>query len=84
MRKAAAVLLAAALLLTSSCGTPKYHYEVRRDLSFYFTNADEVIETVRKAFRERSRKITVGYTSSSDNMDDIPAVMNEIVKFAMS
>ncbi len=84
MRKAAAVILAAALLLTSSCGTPKYHYEVRRNLSFYFTNADTVIETVRKAFRERSRKITVGYTSSSDNMDDIPAVMNEIVKFAMS
>lgn len=84
MRKTAAVFLAAAILLTTSCGTPKYHYEVRRDLSFYFTNADEVIETVRTAFRDRSAKITVGYTSSSDNMDDIPTVMNEIVRFALS
>lgn len=86
MRRAAAALLTAVLLLTAgSCETaPKYHYEVRRDLSVYFTNADEVIASVRQALKERSPKITVTYRSHSDNMQDIPALISEIMTLAMS
>lgn len=77
-------LITAAVMLLTGCSAPKYHYDVRKDLSIYFGNADSVIQTVREAFVSRSPRITIEYTSGGDNMDDIPALVNEIVTFAMS
>lgn len=82
-RSVTALLLAGVMLL-SGCSAPQYHYEVRRDLSVYFENADSVIQSVRDAFTRRSPKITIEYSSGGDNMEDIPALVNEIVTFAMS
>lgn len=82
-RSVTALLLAGVMLL-SGCSAPQYHYEVRRDLSVYFENADSVIQSVRDAFTRRSPKITIEYSSRGDNMEDIPALVNEIVTFAMS
>ena len=75
------------MLVFSSCGTEsgeKYHYEVRKDLSVYFGNADSVIASVRGALKRRSEKITIEYTSHSNNMDDISAIVREIMEFAVS
>lgn len=86
MKRAGALLTAMALIIAgaASCDAPKYRYEVRKDLSVYFSNADSVIQSMREAFRERCPEISVEYTSHGDSMDDIPAVMSELVKFAMS
>lgn len=85
MRRAAACAAAVLMMLTAGgCGAPKYHYEVRRDLSVWFTNADSVIQSVREGLKSRSPRITVTYSSESGNMDDIPAVISEIMMYAMS
>ncbi len=64
-------------------GKPRYHYEVRKDLSVHFTNADRVIESIRTAMRERSKSITITYTSHSDNMEDIDDVVSELMHYAV-
>ena len=79
-----AAFAAACIIVLSGCSAPEYHYEVRKDLSVCFGNADSVIQTIREAFVSRSPRITIEYTSSGDNMDDIPALVNELVTFAMS
>lgn len=78
-------VVAAALMLTSSADSlPKYHYEVRRDLSVYFTNADSVVEKVRESIKRRSRSVIITYTSHSDNMADIGALVREVMQFALA
>ena len=72
------------MLVQCGCYAPRYHYDVRTDLSVWFTNADAVIEAVRNGLRERSPKITVTYTHENDNMADIPAVIGEIMRYAMA
>ena len=76
-----------AFLVLSSCGAEsaeKYHYEVRKDLSVYFTNADSVIASVRGAMKRRSEKIIINYDSHGDNMEDIADIVSEIMGFAVS
>lgn len=63
--------------------TARYHYEVSRDRSVYFTNADVVIEKIRKALVERHSDITISYTSESDDLDDISAIVSELMGFAV-
>ena len=84
MRKTALLAAACLLLLFCSCGSPKYHYEVRRDLGVYFTNADSVIETVRSALVSNSQKITLTFRLDTDCMSDISAIVRELMTFAMS
>ena len=80
-----ALPLAAALTLTSSKDTsPRYHYEVRRDLSVYFTNADSVIESVRSSLRSRSPRFIISYTSHGDNMEDMGLLVRELMELALS
>ena len=79
------VSAAAALTFTSSRSTaPRYHYEVRRDLSVYFKNADSVIESVRGSLRRRSDRIIISYTSHGDNMEDMSELVREVMELALS
>ena len=83
-KKGLLCVLLCAVCLLCGCDAPEYHYEVRRDLSVYFGNADSVIQSVRTALRSHSPGITITYRSDRDNMDDIPALIKETVTFAMS
>lgn len=76
--------LAVSCAVEKTSPKPRYHYEVRRDLSVYFGNADEVIEAVRDSLRERDWCITVSYSSHGDNMDDIDDIVDELMKLALS
>ncbi|MBP3761454.1 MAG: lasso peptide biosynthesis protein [Ruminococcus sp.] len=58
-------------------------YNVRRDLSVYFSNSDEVINSVRNSLRKRSWRIVINYYSHGDNMEDIPALVKDIMDFAL-
>ena len=84
MRKISAFFAAILILIISGCNGAEYHYDVRRDLSITFGNADKVIEEIRDALVSRCPKITVSYESGSDNMDDIYPMIDELVMFAMS
>ena len=84
MRRILAITCAFFILAVSCCNGAGYHYDVRRDLSITFGNADNVIEEIREAFLARSPKITICYESGSDNMDDIYPMIDELVMFAMS
>ena len=87
VKRTAAVLiaLAAAVSLTSSRSTaPRYHYEVRRDLSVYFRNADSVIESVRGCLKRRREEIVIEYSSKSDNMEDIDELVSELMYYSQS
>ena len=59
------------------------HYEVRKDLSIYFQNADDVIVSVREALRRHDRKITISYQSHGNNMEDIGALVRDLMQYAM-
>lgn len=84
MKKTALLAAICLILLFCSCGSPKRHYEVRRDLGVYFTNADSVIETVRSALVSNSQKITLTFRLDIDCMSDISAIVRELMTFAMS
>ncbi len=73
-------LLAAALMLTG-CGE---HYEMRRDLSVYFENTDQVVEGIRRGLSEHWESIVVEYSSHGDNMQDIEAIAEELMEFALA
>ncbi|MBR3630995.1 MAG: hypothetical protein IKN55_11080, partial [Oscillospiraceae bacterium] len=74
MKRAAAFLLAVMLLLTG-CAKPAVHYDVRRDLGIYFTNADDVIAQLRSAMRRRNWQITITYQSHRDNMEELGTIV---------
>lgn len=63
---------------------PIYHYDVRTDLSVYFTNADEVISAIRKCLRRHDWHIIVSFNSHGDNMDDIEDIIRELMDYAVS
>ena len=63
---------------------PKYHYTVRKDLSIYFLNADEVIEHIRKTFKRHDWKIDIRYRSKTNNMNDIDVMVKELMDYALS
>ena len=63
---------------------PIYHYDVRTDLSVYFTNADEVIAEIRKCLQRHDWHIIVSFNSHGDNMDDIEDIIRELMDYAVS
>ena len=63
---------------------PIYHYDVRKDLSVYFTNADEVIAEIRKCLHRHDWHIIVSFNSHSDNMDDIDEIICELMDYAVA
>lgn len=84
MKQITAAFAALMMLALSGCGSAKYHYDVRKDLSITFGNSDRVIEEIRGALKAHSPRITICYESGSDNMGDIYPMTDELVSFAMS
>ena len=84
MKRLAAVLIGAALLLTGCTASPRYHYDVRQDLGVYFTNADAVIAQIRAAMRRRDGRMTITYQSHRDNMEELGTIVRELMDCALS
>ena len=63
---------------------PIYHYDVRTDLSVYFTNADEVIAEIQKCLQRHDWHIIVSFNSHGDNMNDIEDIVRELMDYAVS
>ena len=88
--RAAACLLAAAMMTQTGSDiyaqrySAKYHYDVRRDMSVYFKNSDEVIEKLRTRLKEKYRYVTIEYVSQSDNMQDIEELVRELMGYALA
>lgn len=77
------VLLSALLCVAVSAESePAQVYPVRRDLSFYFNNSDEVILSLRQMLLRRDPTIEVSFTTRTDSMDDIYDVFSELMQFA--
>ena len=81
--------LTAAFLFVTAAGFihnphKKEHYDVRKDLSVYFTNSDDVIYSVRSQLKRRRKNITIEYSSHSNNMEDIDKLVKEIMDYAYS
>ena len=58
------------------------HYDVSRDLSIYFANADDVIDAVRQCLKRSDRRIMIEFYAESDSMEDIDDIAGEIMEFA--
>lgn len=84
-RKCFAAMLSALLLLTlctpfaASALTQQTRYEMRHDLSIYFTNADELVHQIREIIKRRDAHFEIAYTSHSNNMDDLSCVVRELM-----
>ena len=61
------ILLMLALLTAAAGGAAErfaphpVRYEMRRDLSIYFTNADEIVRTIRTALKRRDPYFDIEY-----------------------
>ena len=64
-------------LLLCSCGS---HYDIRTDLSVYFSNAGEVVDRIREAML-KNRSVSISYTSHENNMSDIEAVVADLMNY---
>ncbi len=81
-----AIMALFALILTIfsvNCFHLPKHYEVRKDLSIYFSNADAVIQAVRNSLRKHDKRIEITYHSHSNNMEDIYALVKDVMSFAL-
>ncbi len=80
---AAVMLLLPASVLSSRVGTRSSlrHYETRRDLSVYFSNADAVIAGIRSALRQRAQSVTVTYHAKADSMADITLLVRDLMQY---
>lgn len=76
------LLMAAAALSAGHFEAPVRRYEVRQDLSVYFSNSDEVIDSIRSSLKNRSWRIVINFRSHGDNMTDIPALAKDLMSFA--
>lgn len=76
------MLITAAVLLLTGC-TAEQSYGMRDDLSISIVNADEVAANIRRALRERWKRIYVEYRSHGDNMGDIQALASELTEYAL-
>ena len=57
------------------------HYAVRRDLSIYFTNADQVIADVRAGMKARSPRLTLTFRGVHDHMDDFNLLVRDLMRY---
>ena len=60
------------------------HYDTRTDLRVHFSNADAVIAQIRQGLRQRDDTITLTYRSHSDHMEDIGALVRDLMSFAVA
>ena len=89
-RRKRLTILAAMVLLIVACAAviavrasqPRYHYEVRRDLSVYFANADSVIEKLRECLKRRQEIIRISYSAHNSSLDDLDELTRELMGFA--
>ena len=79
MKRLSALLLAALLLV--SCGE---QYDMRRDLSIYFSNTDEVVRRIRSGIKQHWGGIEFTYTSHGNNMGDLEDVAAQLMELAYS
>lgn len=83
-----AVLLCCLMLLESTAAelfsAEHYHYDVRKDLSLYFSNADDVIAAVRRCLKRNDWHILIEFNAVSDGMDDIDDIVRELMYYAVS
>ena len=77
------VMLAASVFAQSCFAEPEHNYAVRKDLSVYFSNSDDVICSIREAMKRRDWRVTITYRSHSDNTDDIPELIRDLMAFAL-
>jgi len=73
---------ACGLTLAVRASQPRYHYEVRQDLSVHFDNADKVIEKVRSRLKERQKVIRITYSAKNSSLDDTEKLVHELMQFA--
>ena len=79
------ILLMLALLTAAAGGAAErfaphpVRYEMRRDLSIYFTNADEIVRTIRTALKRRDPYFDIEYRSNRNNMDDLAVIVRELM-----
>lgn len=73
---------ACGLTLAVRASQPRYHYEVRQDLSVHFDNADKVIEKVRSRLKERQKVIRITYSAKNSSLDDTDKLVRELMQFA--
>jgi len=64
--------------------TPRYHYELSEELGIAFTNADYVIEQMRKSLQAHDEKILIDYAADGDHMGDIGELVRELMDCALS
>lgn len=83
----AALLTAAGVLTCAVFGlmsAEKPQYQVRKDLSFYFSNSDSVIISLRQMLRDRAPGCEICFTTHGDGMEDIYGVFSELMHFAQA
>ena len=62
--------------------TPSYHYVLSEELRLTFTNADEVIQQMRTGLQRHDQRIRIRFTTGTDHMADISALVQELMEFA--
>jgi transglutaminase-like putative cysteine protease len=84
-------LVAAALLLGFLClfallGAQKKtlrHFELSEEYDLYFSNTDEIIAVLHDSLAEHASAVTLRYTAEGDHMDEISAMLDEMMNLAM-
>ena len=64
--------------------TPKYHYELSKELQLTFTNADFVIQQIREGLQEHAQHIRIDFTADNDHMGDVSALVHELMECALA
>lgn len=59
------------------------HFELSDDLTFTFTNADEVIETIHDGLASHAGSFTVSYTVGKSDFNEIKKLADELMYCAM-
>ena len=81
MKRAAACLLAAVLLVTGCAREPQY--ALQGDYSIGFTNTDAIVHALRGGLRGHSQRMHIRYRSHADQMEDISGIVRELMDCAV-
>ena len=77
------VLIICAYVFTRSSGADEKKYELSDDLKLTFTNADEVIESVRTSLKNHDVKISITCSSKNDHLEDVDELVEELMQCAL-
>ena len=58
---------------------PQPAFQMRRDLGIYFTNADEMVKTIRTAVKRHDPYFEITYTAQRDHMETQGAVVRDLM-----